>query len=146
MSWNAKKRAVLVPFDFSEASKGALEVARGFVERASSVSVLHVVSPPLPTTPGIVWGTYDEEELKARALRSLREALVAAGCADFDAHVAMGRPAEEIAELARDEATELIVIPSHSRRGMERWLLGSVAERVVRLAPCPVLVLRDGPG
>lgn len=145
MPWQATKRSVLVPFDFSEAAKAALEVARGFVDEPSHVSVLHVVSPPLPTTPGIVWGSFDEEDLKARAHESLRQALADAGCSDFEAQVALGRAADEIVELARDEGTELIVIPSHSRHGMERLLLGSVSERVVRLAPCPVLVLRDLP-
>lgn len=145
MPWQAKKRSVLVPFDFSEASKSALEAARAFVDEPSHVSVLHVVAPPLPTTPGIVWGSFDEEDLKARAYASLREALADADCADFEAHVAIGRAADEIVALARDEGSQLIVIPSHSRRGVERLLLGSVSERVVRLAPCPVLVLRDAP-
>ncbi len=142
MSWTAKKRSVLVPFDFSEASKEALQVAGTFVDDPSHVSVLHVVAPPLPTTPGIVWGSFDEEDLKARAFESLRQALSDAGCGGFEGHVAVGRAADEIVELARGEGTELIVIPSHSRRGVERLLLGSVSERVVRMAPCPVLVLR----
>lgn len=142
MSWNATKRSVLVPFDFSEAAREALVAARSFVEEPSHVSVLHVVSPPLPTTPGIVWGSYDEEDLKARAFKALNEALADVDCADLQGHVRMGPAAEEIVEFARAGNTELIVIPSNSRTGVERLLLGSVSERVVRLAPCPVLVLR----
>ena len=60
------------------------------------------------------------------------------------AHIAvlMGEPAHGIADYAQEKKAELIVIPSHGRTGITRLLIGSVAERVVRLAHCPVLVLR----
>jgi nucleotide-binding universal stress UspA family protein len=54
----------------------------------------------------------------------------------------LGEPAHGIADYAQDKKAELIVIPSHGRTGITRLLIGSVAERVVRLAHCPVLVLR----
>jgi nucleotide-binding universal stress UspA family protein len=57
-------------------------------------------------------------------------------------HVRFSSPAEEIAELARELEAHLVVVGTHSRRGLSRMLLGSVAEGVVRLAPCPVLVVR----
>jgi nucleotide-binding universal stress UspA family protein len=57
-------------------------------------------------------------------------------------HVRFSSPAEEIAELARDLEAHLVIVGTHSRRGISRMLLGSVAEGVVRLAPCPVLVVR----
>jgi len=57
-------------------------------------------------------------------------------------HVRFASPAEEIAELARDLEAHLVIVGTHGRRGISRMLLGSVAEGVVRLSPCPVLVVR----
>ena len=57
--------------------------------------------------------------------------------------VAFGSPADEITRFAQDHSVELIVLPSHGRTGLMRMMIGSVAERVVRLAHCPVLVLRS---
>lgn len=57
-------------------------------------------------------------------------------------HQHTGNPADEIVQLAVDLEADLIMVGTHSRRGIERLLLGSVAERVVRIAPCPVLVVR----
>ena len=58
------------------------------------------------------------------------------------AHVRMGRIADEIANLATEIRADLVVVGTHGRRGMKRLVLGSVAEHTVRLAPCPVLVVR----
>lgn len=57
-------------------------------------------------------------------------------------HVRVGAPADEIAQLAIDLDAELVVVGTHGRRGLRRMLLGSVAEAVIRLAPCPVYVVR----
>lgn len=147
--WSLTKRSVLVPFDFSEASRKALAVARTFVPDASeptggTVAVLHVVTPPPMSAPGrLLRGPFDEERAIARGFTHLREALVDAGVPQFDAHVKVSSdPADEVVSFAAREQTELIVISSHARTGFDRWLLGSTAERVVRGAPCPVLVLR----
>jgi nucleotide-binding universal stress UspA family protein len=143
MPWTHSKHSVLVPWDFSVASRSALAVARELADEPGHITVLHVVTPPLPTTPGIVWGAYDEPDLLEKALAALRAELDAAGEPQVRATVALGDPSREIARCAAEIHAELVVIPSHSRRGVERWLLGSVAERVVRFAPCPVLVLRE---
>lgn len=57
-------------------------------------------------------------------------------------HLRLDAPAEEIAQIAADLEADLVVVGTHGRRGIARWLLGSVAEAVVRLAPCPVFVVR----
>ena len=59
------------------------------------------------------------------------------------AKVTVGKPAEEILQVARDEAVDLIVMGTHGRTGLRHVLLGSIAETVVRTAPCPVLTVRD---
>lgn len=58
------------------------------------------------------------------------------------AHLRVGSPAEEVAQLASDLEADLVIVGSHGRRGVRRLLLGSVSENVVRMAPCPVLVVR----
>jgi len=147
--WTLHKRRVLVPFDFSEASRKALEVARTFVPdvgepSGGTISVIHVITPPPMTAPGrLLRGPFDEERAIAKGFSALREALADAGVPEFEPCVRVApNPAEEVVDFAEREQTELIVISSHARRGFDRWLLGSTAERVVRLAPCPVVVLR----
>ncbi|MFV8752228.1 universal stress protein [Nannocystaceae bacterium ST9] len=147
--WSLHKRAVLVPFDFSDASRKALQVARSFVPDlgqpgGGNVIVVHVICPPPVTAPGrLLRGPFDEERALAQGFNALREALRDAGAHEFSPHVRVAsNPAEAIVEFASSESIELIVISSHARRGFDRWLIGSTAERVVRLAPCPVLVLR----
>jgi nucleotide-binding universal stress UspA family protein len=144
-AWTLHKQRVLVPFDFSEASRKALQVARTFVpDHDGSVAVVHVITPPPITAPGrLLRGPFDEERAIAQGFTALREALTDAGVPEFEAHVRVAsNPAEEIVAFAEREQTELIIISSHARTGFDRWLIGSTAERVVRLAPCPVLVLR----
>jgi nucleotide-binding universal stress UspA family protein len=148
-AWTLHKQRVLVPFDFSDASRKALQVARSFVATlsgpdAGSICVLHVITPPPLTAPGrLLRGPFDEERALAQGFSALREALADAGMPEFEAHVRVAsNSAEEIVAFAEREQTELIVISSHARTGFDRWLIGSTAERVVRLAPCPVLVLR----
>ena len=147
--WTLHKQRVLVPFDFSEASRKALQVTRSFIRdltgpERGSVSVIHVITPPPMTAPGrLLRGPFDEERAIASGFTSLREALSDAGMPEFEPQVRVAsNPAEEIVSFAEREQTELIIISSHARTGFDRWLLGSTAERVVRLAPCPVLVLR----
>ena len=59
--------------------------------------------------------------------------------------VRFGDPASEIVDFASGIAADIIVLPSHGRTGLTHLLIGSVAERVIRLAKCPVLVLKEGP-
>ncbi len=142
MDWSQTKNAVLVPFDFSQSAEGALRVARAFVLQPDHVTVLHVLAPTAPAGPGTSFVQFDEATVRSQAHRALRESVEKLGFEAFQAQVRAGKPAEVITEYAREHGIELIVIPSHGRTGMERFFLGSVAERVVRLAPCPVLVLR----
>jgi nucleotide-binding universal stress UspA family protein len=137
-----KKKAVLVPFDFSDAAREALTVARSFVDDPSKLQVVYVMPPPTPPAPGLRWGELDVESMRARAFGALNDAVESADIQGCDTRVLVGQPARALVDFARDEGSELVVIPSHGRTGLDRWLMGSVAERVVRLAPCPVLVLR----
>lgn len=136
-------RQVLVPVDFSEPSIDALRFAAGFAETfGATLTVLHVVEPF-----HVDW-KMDTLTLRRRArseaLRHLQK-LVADeihGARPGQAKLDEGHPAQSIVDFARRSKTDLIVMGTHGRSGVTRALIGSVAERVVRHAHCPVMVVR----
>jgi nucleotide-binding universal stress UspA family protein len=137
------KQNVVVPVDFSEQSIKAVDLALDLVEDTARVHVVHVLPPVTYLEPGVEWVTADDDARRHRAELALRERLVSAQYEKVRVHVLIGDPGHEITELAAELKADLIVLPSHGRTGLKRLLIGSVAERVVRLAHCPVLVLRS---
>lgn len=133
---------VIVPVDFSEPSLKAVEVARTLVDSPSQIHVIHVLPPISPMDPGVVWDAWNDASRAAHAKSALEKRL-GADASNYGIDVRVGDPAREVAERAKELGARLIVIPSHGRTGAARLLIGSVAERVVRHAHCPVLVLRD---
>lgn len=132
---------LLVPHDLTELSDAALGRVRALGTSFGRVHVAHVLPRLDPTFPGWVWPR-DEDTLRVEhAERTLRSRLRDTGFGHATVHVRLGEPATRIVELASDLAVAMIVIPSHSRRGLHRLLMGSVAEHVARFAPCPVLIL-----
>jgi nucleotide-binding universal stress UspA family protein len=140
-------RTILVPVDFSEYSEKALVWARTMAEQwGARLHLLHVV--PLPTYPPNVLGVHFnvadlEAGLQADAETRLQESVSRAGppSVPMDTQVIRGEPFTDICRVAEQEKVDLIVMGSYGRTGLGRVLLGSVAERVVRYAPCPVLVV-----
>lgn len=134
---------ILVPVDMSEHSYRALDVARGLAAgRDAAVEVLHVVEdPPRPDL-------YDGPPGGAKVDRGrVRETLVARmggedGEVPVEVHVDTGHTVSTIVDFAGREDVDMIVLASHGLTGLKRVLLGSVAERVIRRAPCPVLTVR----
>jgi nucleotide-binding universal stress UspA family protein len=141
MNWFAKKK-VLVPVDFSDKSFAAVDSALDLVKSASDITVVYILPDLSPMEPGEIWHTVDPESRMQHAVKALRERLADEKYKGIHFDVAIGDPGHEITKIAEREETELIVLPSHGRTGLKRMLIGSVAERVVRLAHCPVLVLR----
>ena len=140
------KRTVVVPVDFSADSLAAVNIGRQLVDAPEHLHIIHVLIDVAPLEAGEVWGVIDQQPRIEQAQKTLREKF--AGPEFQGAHVAvlLGEPAHGIADYAQEKKAELIVIPSHGRTGITRLLIGSVAERVVRRAHCPVLVLkRDEP-
>jgi nucleotide-binding universal stress UspA family protein len=80
------------------------------------------------------------------ALARLRDLVPDAYRETWDVEIAVGRPADTIVRLAREYHADLIVMGTHGRTGLEHMVMGSVAEKVVRLAPCPVLTVKAGEG
>lgn len=141
-------RRVLVPTDFSESAGQALWVGCAMAARYdAAVDLLHVVEP-IPFPASITLGARSlwdyVPDLRAAVEQELIKAAEAAGCppGHLTRRLEEGRPARTIAEAAKTYGTDLIVLASHGRSGMERFFLGSVTERVARLARCPVLTVR----
>lgn len=136
------KRTVVVPTDFSADSLAAVEVGRQLVDAPEHLHVIHVIIDIAPLEAGEVWGVIDPQTRVEQVEKLLREKLADPKYQGVHTAVLLGEPAHGIANYAQEKHAELIVIPSHGRTGITRLLIGSVAERVVRLAHCPVLVLR----
>ena len=142
MGWLPKK-CVVVPIDFSENCCTAVELAREFVESASQIHIVHVLPKLSPMQPGNVWGEVDNDSRSAHVEAAVREKLPAPELAEATIAVAFGNPAREIAQYAQRVGAELIVMPSNVGRGGKYLLVGSVTERVMHMAHCPVLVLKS---
>lgn len=144
--FDLKSKKVLAPTDFSEQSCEAVELALTMVARPEQLTVLHV-APPLNSfavgDPGMTWELVSDEERAEQLRQTLRNRFSEEKYSAVRLEVVFGAPAEEIAQFAQRDQSELIVLPSHGRTGLARLMIGSVAERVVRLAHCPVLVLRN---
>jgi universal stress protein A len=130
----------VVPVDFSPASLDALEYARALAARCEGrVELVHVVDPA--ALDGVL--AHANPEVWKDALTRARQKL--AGVAGSDPFTVLeGHPADVIVDHADAKKADLIVMGSVGRGGLKRLLVGSVAERVVRTAPCPVLVVREG--
>ena len=141
---------ILLPTDFSECSAEAARVARMLAERfGSRILVLHVLDEPAALDP-MFRGDVPLEMLRSRMEQFAQEnmdAFLAAhfsGFENFDTMLTAGIPYREIIKKARDTAAGLIVIGTHGRTGVEHVIFGSTAEKVVRMASCPVLTVRPG--
>jgi nucleotide-binding universal stress UspA family protein len=145
-------RQILVPTDFSEPSRAALEYAASIAKMlGASIDVFHVWEVPSFTPPGTVVlgasaGELSLDELVRRSAHEALEAFVEKardeGIAVRSGRAERGVPAEAIVDAAKVGNYDLIVIGTHGRTGLSRVMLGSVAEHVVRHAHCPVLSVR----
>jgi nucleotide-binding universal stress UspA family protein len=138
---------ILCPVDFSPHAHEALVAAAELAERSGGrLTLLHAYDLP-PVEYALA--PYGVPEMLDR-LRGVAEDKIAdwqreamaRGAAEVDTVVVPGRPAEVIVREARERKTDLVVIGTHGRTGLAHALLGSVAEKVVRQAPCPVWVAR----
>lgn len=142
MKWLPRK-TVVVPFDFSDDAAKALETALEMTTDTTHIHVVHVL-PILETTdPGMIWETVDDTQRAQQAKQSLIEDLKKrAITGDYQLKIAFGDPGHGIVEYAHEVEAGLIVVASHGMSRLRHLFIGSVAERVVRLAHCPVLVLK----
>lgn len=137
-----QSKKTVVPIDFSDLSFAALDRAIEIAGQQGDVHVIHVLAELTAMEPGNLYGTVTDETRIKSVEKHLRQRLVEDKYAQVKVHAVVGDAGREITELAEREGADLIVIPSHGYGFLKHMLLGSVAERVVRLAHCPVLVLR----
>jgi len=159
---------ILVPIDYSHDSHAALQWGASLAKRyGARVFLLHVIPKALaevhPSDPG--WealSLFYNIEMVSERRSSRQEPLVIdleerarnelsrfahEGLAEpvsLETRIGVGDPVEEILRMAREQAVDLIVMGTHGRTGLRHVLLGSVAERIARAAPCPVFTVRIG--
>lgn len=139
-------RHILVPTDFGDASTRAREIALELARRFDArVTLLHVWAVPSAAyAEGLAWPT---EDLEAAAQRALDAELAAAVKVypSTQARLRVGVAWDRILESAKELGADLIVMGTHGRRGISRLVLGSVAEKLVRTSPVPVLTVGAEP-
>lgn len=141
MSWLPKK-TVVVPVDFSTASADALATASQLVATPKDLHVVYVTLAPVAFNYAEGWALDDPAARMKAAREHLTKFLETKGVAGVTALIREGDPGTVVADYATEVHADLIVMPSHGYHGVKRLLLGSVTERVLRHATCPVLVLR----
>ncbi|ACK67960.1 UspA domain protein [Rippkaea orientalis PCC 8801] len=134
---------VLVPIDFSETSLQMLDETIKFFPDSCNIYVLYVLPRLLPMEPGVIWQTVTDETRTENVEKIFYQRYPKSLDTPLHFEVKIGDPGSEIIDYAQSHNINLIVIASHGNTGLNRFLLGSVAERVVRFAKCPVLVWRS---
>lgn len=143
-------KRILVATDFSQHSRVALQYAAAFSKAFSAEVVLcHVLEKAdfLSQLPPVAEGYFPPNlaELQEKHARvQCEQVLAAAGLSQARVLLVHGNPAAEIARSAGEENADLVIVGTHGRGALAHILLGSVAEKIVRLAPCPVLTVRSG--
>jgi nucleotide-binding universal stress UspA family protein len=137
-------RNILCATDFGPSSKGAVSLSLSLAKAfGGAVTLIHVFDAPV--YPGAPFMPLNDAgpQVEKEARREL-DAVVTEAKAQVDGTrgvLRRGRPWEEIIAMAVDMRADLVVLGTHGRRGLPRAILGSVAERVVRLSPVPVLTV-----
>lgn len=142
-------KRILVPVDFSPLSKKALQYAQRFAKEFNAeISLVHVLEPEIPPVfdgfmiprsgPNFCAATQEKKELKA-----LAQSARAGGVEHVTSRIRRGLASYEIVDAARDLDVDLIIMATHGYTGWKHFCIGSTAERVVRAAACPVLVVRE---
>jgi len=139
---------ILFPTDFSHDNDAALAYASTIAAESDAllyivhVDETHAVSPSLGEAGYVYPLAYDAND-RAEVRDQLSRITPTVPGVHYEHHYLQGSPVTEIVKFAQREHVELIVMASHGRTGLSRLLMGSVAEGVLRRAPCPVLVVKQ---
>ena len=138
---------ILVPTDFSEPADQALDYALALATSVgATISLVHVFDDPFERTlyseQYVPMPAEIRDEILGNVRRHLAERVSRCGRPDVTSAILTGPTAQAIVDRARDQKADLIVMGTHGRHGVAHLLMGSVAERVVRTAACPVLTVR----
>ena len=155
-------KRILCPVDLSEFSLQALRLAVNIAENSdATLDILHVIHNPFDeiylteitqTDPALMEAYASEPQRRAKVIKATEEhseVLLKQFCHDVVSHLTQvryhvrnGDPFERILDSAEDLTTDLIVLATHGRTGVKRLVIGNVAEKIVRHAPCPVLTVK----
>ncbi|QDU30679.1 Putative universal stress protein [Anatilimnocola aggregata] len=132
---------ILVPVDFSTGAEQALQLATSLArDHQGELVLLHVEEPPMVYGAGDMYYGIAEPN-REELLTMLKKVSIDDSRMIVQRHLVVGLPATAIVEFAANNAIDYIVMPTHGRTGLRRLLMGSVAEEVVRKAPCPVVTV-----
>ncbi len=141
-------RRILHPSDFSKASRAAFDQAVDLAKtNRAELLLAHVLTPVMPTVDGAIspqtWADIEAStrEASEKNLKALVDKAKKAGVR-VTGLLLEGLPHEAIVRAAKSKRADLIVVGTHGRTGLAKFFLGSVAARVVSMAPCPVLTVR----
>ncbi len=137
------KDRILVPTDFSEKSIQAIKETIAFADANTNVYIVHALKPLEATEPGVVWESVNNENRIKTILALFDETFPKSEYEGLNFEIKEGDPTSEIIDYAEEKKIGLIVMPSRGRTGISRFFMGSIAERVVRFAHCPVIVLKQ---
>jgi nucleotide-binding universal stress UspA family protein len=142
-------RRILLASDFSRASRKAFATAVKMAKaNRATLTIVHAFAPLMPVAPDQYVGPETWEQIDVRERRRVRHQLAALVRKAKEAGVRAvgltvdGNPAEQINRTARNKHADMLVIGTHGRTGLAKFFLGSIANRVVATAPCPVLTVR----
>lgn len=134
---------ILVALDFSALGEQALNTAMELAQTLQArLTLVHIVELPVTTDIDIAAYLAKMEASSRREMGTYQKRVADAGLA-AEVIIARGIPYKDIVDIAKDKHVDLIIMGSHGRTGFQHLMLGSVAERVLRLAPCPVMVIRE---
>ncbi len=136
-------KKILVPVDFSKRSQKAVAYATALARQFDAgVTLVHVV-PHLHNSPELVSLALDDSAIEQSRKKLEATSLKVRTVCRCDAIVVSGMPAQEIASLAAKQGSDLIIVATRGRTGFARVIHKSMAEHVIRAAPCPVLVVKE---
>ena len=137
---------ILVPIDFSDHSRKAFAYALKFAEQfGSELELVNVVTPVIYAEGMVLPAAMEnlDQQTEEHAKKELDKMADEAPKVNVRTAVLTGNPYDEIVTHARKQKTDLLLITTHGRTGLQHFLLGSTAEKILRHAPCPVMVVRD---
>jgi len=143
---------IMVAVDGSAtAERGLQEAIQLALDQKAKLAIVHVIDVVIAYGAGQWVGGYVEgtrefaQEIIAHARKTAQAAGIEPEIQSPEIVTTGYHVADTVAQLARDWKADLLVVGTHGRRGVSRMLIGSVAERIVRVAPCPLLLVRGGP-
>ena len=142
-------KKIVCPTDFSDPSYEGLKVAREFAEHFSAELILVNVIFPGPIIPGVAEPGFHIpaalEAMQETAEKALKDLTRQKRLENLSVRtmVITGKPSYEIVNLADEESADIIVIATHGESGWQKFLFGSVTEKVIRMASCPVLTVQQ---